>query len=72
VISHIENARRLYGPSAATMHSSLPDLGDSLNSACQALALNCTVDQVDQLTARLKAGGQILLHLRKALIAERG
>ena len=72
MISEIENARRLYGPSVQTMTSNLPDLGESLHNAAIDLSRDCTLDRVDLMLARVKGAETTLVHLRKALIAERG
>ena len=70
MIKDIENVRRLYAPSADSLRKSLPDIGASLDTACCELAADCTIEGVDQLAMRFKAGEQMLQHLRRALMAE--
>ena len=72
MISNIEKARLLYGPSVSSMREHLPDLGESLNTAAVDLARDCSLERVDLMLARIKGAETNLTHLRKALISERG
>ena len=68
--THIEAARRLYGPNLGTQTDNLPDMADSLRDASLALANDCTIIRLDELVARLKTAEQSLTRLRVAMIAE--
>lgn len=71
MITDIELARRLYAPSAETLISHLPDLGESLHTAAIDLERDCSIERCDLMLARLKGAETNLIHLRRALIAER-
>jgi hypothetical protein len=65
----ISGLQQLYAPSIGSLISHLPDLGESLHHAAVDLSLDCTVQRVDLLLARLQGSETALVHLRKALIA---
>jgi hypothetical protein len=65
-------ARQIYAPSVSTMQKNLPDIGASLDTACSELSRELSLDRLDRLAAQLNSVQTNLLHLRKALIAERG
>lgn len=69
--AHLKAIRKLYQPSIGSMTSHLPTMGESLDEACRALADDCTLERVDLMLARVKSAETNLVHLRKALIAER-
>jgi hypothetical protein len=72
MICAIDAARRMLTPSVENMIASLPDLGDSLNTAAVDLAHDCTLERVDMMLSRIKGAESSLIHLRKALAAEGG
>ena len=72
MIRDIENARRQFQPSISGMRSSLPDVGESINTACIDLERDLTLERLDDLMARLNAAQQNLGHLRRAMVAELG
>ena len=65
-------ARRMFAPDIDAMRCSLPDVGESLNTAALELARDLNLERLDQMLARLKSAESNLVHLRKAMIAERG
>lgn len=71
MIRDLDLQRMLYAPSAESLRSNLPDMGQSLQAACSALADDCSIERCDELSMRLKAGEQTLSHLRRALISEK-
>ncbi len=62
--------RRLYAPSAESLLSHIPEMGESLNSAALDLARDCTLKRVDLMLARIKGAEASLVHLRKLLLQE--
>jgi hypothetical protein len=69
--SYMDAVIQLYQPNLDAMRNSLPDLGQSLNVAAIDLARDCTVERLDLLLARLQGAETALVHLRKALIADK-
>jgi len=53
---------------AGRIIKSLPDLGESLQSAAIDLSRDCTLDRVDLMLSRLKGAEACLVNLRKALL----
>jgi hypothetical protein len=64
--------RQIYAPSVSTMQKNLPDIGSSLDTACSELSRHLSLDKLDRLAAQLNSALTNLVHLRKAIIAERG
>jgi hypothetical protein len=71
MIRDLELARRLYAPSTGTMQKNLPDIGQSLDAGFCELSRELSLDRLDRLTAQLNSAQTNLVHLRKALVAER-
>lgn len=70
-IKHMAQIQQLYGPNLGTLTDNLPNLGDSLKTAADELARDCTVQHVDEMLARLKGAEHNLVHIRKALAGPR-
>lgn len=64
-------ARRLYGPNLGTLTDNLPDIGESLQAACDALADDCTLARIDKLVSRLKTVQKTVTRLRLAMLERR-
>jgi len=70
MIRDIESARRMSQPSAESLISHLPDMGESLNTAAVDLHRDCSLEGVDLMLARIKGAKTTMVHLRRALAAE--
>jgi len=68
--SDINLAHRRFNPSVDAMRRSLPDLAESVTTGCLELERELTLDRLDALLDRWKAGHQNLIYLRRAIIAE--
>lgn len=60
----------LYGPSAATLATTMPDMGEAISTQCQALHRDPTVDACEVLAANLDGARRAVLRLRDALVRE--
>ena len=67
-VKHLDLAQRLYGTNLGTLTDNLPNMGESLREACNALAANCTLARIDELVSRLKTAEQTLTRLRLSMI----
>lgn len=62
----------LYGPSAADLCRSLPEIGDGLQGMLYELSARPTVDGAEQLAANLDGARRACLRIREALLREGG
>lgn len=62
----------LYGPSAATLATTMPDMGEAISTQCQALHRDPTVDACEALAANLDGARRAVLRLRESLVREGG
>lgn len=69
--SQISLVRRLYGLNLGTLTDNLPDMGESLQSACNALAAEPNLARIDELVSQLKTSQQTLTRLRLAMLERR-
>lgn len=60
----------LYGPSAATLANTMPDMGEGLSTQCEALHRDPTVVGCEVLAANLEGARRAVLRLREALVRE--
>ena len=67
-VKHMAQTRQLYGPNLGTLSDNLPNIGESLREACNALAADCTPARIDELVSRLKTAEQTLTRLRLSMI----
>jgi hypothetical protein len=67
----VERLRGLYSPpNAATLASSLPDIGDSLSAQFAELARGPTLDRCEHLSIQLQGAARHVLALREAVQRE--
>ena len=67
---HKPQFRTLYGPNLGTQTDNLIPMGDSLKTAADELARDCTLPRIDAMLARLKTAENTLVRIRLALAAE--
>jgi hypothetical protein len=60
----------LYGPSAADLCRSIPDVADGLHGQLCELSARPTVDGAEQLASNLDGARRAVLRLRERLLAE--
>jgi len=70
--THLESIRQLYQPDISVMRKNLPDMCESLHNATIDLSRDCSLDRVDLMLAKVKGAETSLVHLRRALIVEKG
>jgi hypothetical protein len=55
------------GPNTALLYKHLPDMGQSLDTGCCNLAMDCTLENADKLLAKIEGARAAVQQIRRGL-----